>query len=67
MYLEAMDDIGVVMTPFGDVVTVILVVKVARGNDKNEFFRRPSSMALRAKAMNGIDRNLAYPLQLNTG
>ncbi len=46
-----MDDIGVVMTPFGDVVTVILVVnsyvltqgvdhvdlfyKVARGNDKN--------------------------------
>ncbi len=44
--LKAMDDIGVVMTPFGDVVTVILVVnsyvghvdwfyKVARGNDKN--------------------------------
>ena len=36
-----MDDIGVVMTPFGDFVTVILVVsvdwfyKVARGNDKN--------------------------------
>ncbi len=35
-----MDDIGVVMTPFGDVVTVNLVVnsyvyKVARGNDKN--------------------------------
>ena len=33
-----MDDIGVVMTPFGDVVTVILVVNsyvVARGNDKN--------------------------------
>ncbi len=25
-YLKAMDDIGVVMTPFGDVVTVILVV-----------------------------------------
>ncbi len=24
--LKAMDDIGVVMTPFGDVVTVILVV-----------------------------------------
>ncbi len=34
-----MDDIGVVMTPFGDVVT-------ARGNDKNLFFRCPSSMAL---------------------
>ncbi len=34
---KAMDDIGVVMTPFGDVVTVILVVNsyVARGNDKN--------------------------------
>ncbi len=41
-----MDDIGVVMTPFGDIVSVILVVstqgggyvdlycKVARGNDK---------------------------------
>ena len=28
--LKAMDDIGVVMTPFGDVV-----YKVARGNDKN--------------------------------
>ncbi len=50
-HLKAMDDIGVVVTPFGDVVTVILVVnsyhqhkgvghvdwfyKVARGNDKN--------------------------------
>ena len=39
--IKAMDDIGVVMTPFGDVVTVILVVnsyvfyKVAMGNDKN--------------------------------
>ncbi len=39
--IKAMDDIRVVMTPFGDVVTVILVVnsyvfyKVARGNDKN--------------------------------
>ena len=32
---KAMDDIGVVMTPLGDVVTAILVVKVARGNDKN--------------------------------
>ena len=35
-----MDDIGVVMTPFGDVVTVNLVAnsyvyKVAKGNDKN--------------------------------
>ena len=42
-----MDDIWVVMTPFGDVVTVILVAnsyvvdfvdwfyKVAKGNDKN--------------------------------
>ncbi len=42
-----MDDIGVVMTPFGDVVTVSLVAnsyvvghvdlfyKVAKGNDKN--------------------------------
>ncbi len=41
MLLKTMDDIGVVMTPFGDVVTVILVVnsyvfcKVVRGNDKN--------------------------------
>ena len=26
MLLKTMDDIGVVMTPFGDVVTVILVV-----------------------------------------
>ena len=26
MFIKAMDDIGVVMTPFGDVVTVILVV-----------------------------------------
>ncbi len=26
--VKAMDDIGVVMTPFGDVVTVILVVNV---------------------------------------
>ncbi len=40
-HFKAMDDIGVVMTPFGDVVTVILVVnryvfyKVARGNDKS--------------------------------
>ncbi len=25
-FLKAMDDIGVVMTPFGDIVTVILVV-----------------------------------------
>ena len=34
--IKAMDDIGVVMTPFGDVVTVILVVNsYARGNDKN--------------------------------
>ncbi len=39
--LKAMDDTGVVMTPFGDVVTVILVVNsnvvgfLARGNDKN--------------------------------
>ncbi len=34
---KAMDDIGVVMTPFGDVVTVILVANsyVAKGNDKN--------------------------------
>ncbi len=36
-----MDDIGVVMTPFGDIVTVILVTnvnrfyKVAKENDKN--------------------------------
>ena len=27
-YFKAMDDIGVVMTSFGDVVTVILVVNV---------------------------------------
>ncbi len=26
--LKAMDDTGVVMTPFGDVVTVILVVNI---------------------------------------
>ncbi len=37
--IKAMDDIGVVMTPFGDVVTVSLVAnsyvdKVAKGNDK---------------------------------
>ncbi len=43
MLSDAMDDIGVVMTPFGDVVTVSLVAnsyvdwfyKVAKGNDKN--------------------------------
>ena len=40
-HLKAMNDIGVIMTPFGDVVTVILVVnsyvfyKVARGTEKN--------------------------------
>ncbi len=49
-----MDDIGVVMTPFGDAVTYIMYVdwlyKVARGNDKNYFFRHPSSMALRSIA-----------------
>ena len=43
--IKAMDDIGVVMTPFGDVVPVSLVAtsyvdedwfyKVAKGNDKN--------------------------------
>ena len=38
---KAMDDIGVVMTAFGDIVTVILVAnshvlyKVARGNGNN--------------------------------
>ena len=34
--LKAMDDIGVVMTPFGDIVTVTLVVNnYDRENDKN--------------------------------
>ena len=51
-----MDDIGAVMTPFGVVVTVILVVNTtsyeARGNDKNWFLRRPPSMALRVVKIN---------------
>ncbi len=44
--LKAMDDVTVIMTPFWDIVAIILMVNVAKGNDKNKFFGPPSPMAL---------------------